>query len=96
VGRRPWRDASTLKLIEIPMERIGSRHCERRIDAAVLIQPFLRPALESGAIRVLGDPVSAFGNHHTDSAWFTTTAFAQRNPDVVTASCGRSATPPRT
>jgi NitT/TauT family transport system substrate-binding protein len=76
-------DASTLKLIEIPMSASAAAIANGRIDAAVLIQPFLRPALESGAIRVLGDPVSAFGNHHTDSAWFTTTAFAQRNPDVV-------------
>jgi len=89
-------DASTLKLIEIPMSASAAAHCERthRCGRA---HPAISPAaLESGAIRVLGDPVSAFGNHHTDSAWFTTTAFAQRNPDVVNASCGRSATPPRT
>jgi NitT/TauT family transport system substrate-binding protein len=76
-------DASTLKLIEIPMSASAAAIAGGRIDAAILIQPFLRPALESGAIRVLGDPVSAFGSHHTDSAWFTTTAFAQKNPDVV-------------
>jgi NitT/TauT family transport system substrate-binding protein len=76
-------DASTLKLIEIPMSASAAAITSGRIDAAVLIQPFLRPALDSGAVRVLGDPVSAFGNHHTDSAWFTTTAFTQTNPDAV-------------
>jgi NitT/TauT family transport system substrate-binding protein len=76
-------DASTLKLIEIPMSASAAAIAGGRIDAAILIQPFLRPALESGAVRVLGDPVSAFGNHHTDSAWFTTTAFTQKSPDVV-------------
>ena len=76
-------DASTVKLIEIPMSAAAVAITSGRIDAAVLGQPFLRPALESKTIRAVGDPISALGNHHTDSAWFTTTAFAQKNTDYV-------------
>jgi NitT/TauT family transport system substrate-binding protein len=76
-------DSTTLKLIEIPMSASSAAITGGRIDAAVLIQPFLRPALDSGAVRVLGDPVSAFGNHHTDSAWFTSIAYTQKNPELL-------------
>ncbi len=34
-------------------------------------------------MRSIGDPVSALGAHHTDSAWFTTIEYTQKNPDVV-------------
>ncbi len=85
---RSWVDAhggdsSTLKLIELPMSAAALALTSGRIDAAVLAQPFLRPALESGTLRAAGDPVSALGDHHTDSAWFTTVALTQANPDLV-------------
>jgi NitT/TauT family transport system substrate-binding protein len=88
LSMRTWVDAhggdsATLKLIELPMSAVALAIAGGRIDAAVLAQPFLRPALESGSIRSVGDPVSALGAHHTDSAWFTTVAFAQSNPDFL-------------
>jgi NitT/TauT family transport system substrate-binding protein len=76
-------DASTLKLVELPMSAAPLAIAAGRIDAAVLVQPFLHTALESGRIRIIGDPVSALGAHHTDSAWFTTVAFTQKDPDAV-------------
>ena len=76
-------DSSTLKLIELPMSATAGAIANGRIDAAILVQPFIRPALDSGSIRILGDPASALGPHHTDSAWFTSVAFAQKNPDIV-------------
>lgn len=88
VSVRAWVDAkggdsSTLKLVELPISSVTAALTAGRIDAAVLIQPFLAPALAAGTIRSLGDPVSATGNHHTDSAWFTTIEYTQKNPDVV-------------
>jgi NitT/TauT family transport system substrate-binding protein len=88
LSMRAWVDAhggdsATLKLIELPMSAAPVAISSGRIDAAVLAQPFLRQALEGGSVRIVGDPVSALGNHHTDSAWFTTIAFTQKSPEVV-------------
>jgi NitT/TauT family transport system substrate-binding protein len=88
ISMRTWVDAhggdsSTLKLIELPMSSVTLALSTGRIDAAVLIQPFLAPALAAGNVRSIGDPVSALGAHHTDSAWFTTIEYTQKNPDVI-------------
>jgi NitT/TauT family transport system substrate-binding protein len=76
-------DSSTLKLVELPMSAVAVALGANRIDAAVLAAPFLAPALDNGTVRILADPVAALGNRHTDSAWFTTIAYTQKNPDVV-------------
>jgi NitT/TauT family transport system substrate-binding protein len=88
LGVRSWVDvhggsAASVKLVELPMGSAVAAIIAGRIDAAVLGQPFVRPAAGNPAIRLVGDPLSALGNHHTDSAWFMTTAYVQANPDVV-------------
>ena len=76
-------DSSTVKLIELPMSATTAAIVSGRIDAAVLIQPFLSRSLAEGSIRSIGDSVSALGARHTDSAWFTTIEYTQKNPDAV-------------
>jgi NitT/TauT family transport system substrate-binding protein len=76
-------DSSTVKLVELPMSAVPVAIGAGRIDAAVLAQPYLGPALDAGTVRVLADPVAALGNRHTDSAWFTTIEFTQKNPEFV-------------
>jgi NitT/TauT family transport system substrate-binding protein len=88
IAARSWVDAhggdsSTVKLIELPTSTAVEGVVSGRVDAAVVVQPFLARALDTGSVRVLGDPVSALGNHHTDSLWFMTTAYVQKNADVV-------------
>ena len=85
---RTWVDAhggdsTTIKLIELPMSAAAVALNGGRVDAAVIAQPFLRPAIETKTIRVVGDPISALGTHHTDSAWFTTIAYTQQHPEIV-------------
>jgi NitT/TauT family transport system substrate-binding protein len=85
---RAWVDAhggdsSTLKLLELPMSATTGAVATGRIDAAVMIQPFLARALETEAVRSLGDPVAAIGSHHTDSVWFTSIDYARKNADTV-------------
>jgi NitT/TauT family transport system substrate-binding protein len=77
-------DSSTVKLLELPMSAATAAITSGRIDAAVLIQPFLSRSLAEGSVRSIGDPVGSLGAHHTDSAWFTTIAYTQKNPDAVT------------
>jgi NitT/TauT family transport system substrate-binding protein len=76
-------DSSTVKLLELPMSSVTLAIVSGRIDAAVLIQPFLSQALQDGSVKSIGDPASALGNHHLDSLWFTTIAYAKQNPDAV-------------
>jgi NitT/TauT family transport system substrate-binding protein len=88
LAARAWIDAhggdsSSVKFIELPMSSAAATIASGRVDAAVMVHPFLARALEAGTIRVAGDPVSALGNHHTDSLWFTTIAYAQKNPGVI-------------
>ncbi len=88
IAVRAWVDAhggdsSTLKLLELPTSSVAAALTGGRIDAAVMIQPFLAQALAGGSVKSIGDPVGALGNHHTDSAWFMTIAYTQKNPDAV-------------
>src|SRR5580698_7866104 len=55
-------DSSTIKLTEIPMQQAALAVEAGRIDAAVVIQPFLDAALAAGRVRVLADPNSAVAN----------------------------------
>ncbi len=88
LATRAWVDAhggdsSTIKLVEVPMAQVGATIEAGRIDAGVIIQPFLAAALVDGKIRALGNPGAALGAHYMQSCWFTTAAFAAKNPDTI-------------
>lgn len=76
-------DSSTIKFVELPMSSAAEALGAGRIDAAVIVEPYLDGDLEAGTIRNLGDPVGAIGRHHTDSVWFMTADYVKKNPDVV-------------
>jgi NitT/TauT family transport system substrate-binding protein len=76
-------DSTTLKLVEIPMSQADAAVDTGRIDAAIVVQPFFQTALATGKVRSLGDPSSALGLHFMQSAWFTSTDYAAKNPDVI-------------
>jgi NitT/TauT family transport system substrate-binding protein len=76
-------DAATLKLTEIPMAQSANAIDTGRLDASVVIEPFLDVALSGGKMRSIGDPVSGIANHFMQSAWFTSSDYAATNPDAV-------------
>lgn len=76
-------DSTTLKLVELPMSSSIIALTSGRVDAVDLVPPYLAPALSSGAARSIGDVNSATGDHHTESVWFTTIDYAQKNPDTL-------------
>jgi NitT/TauT family transport system substrate-binding protein len=85
---RGWSDAhggdsSTLKLTEIPMSQAALAAETGRLDAAVVVEPFLGAALAAGKVRSLGDPISGIGGHFMQSAWFTSADFAAKNPEAI-------------
>jgi NitT/TauT family transport system substrate-binding protein len=88
LGVRAWADqhggdSATIKLTEIPMTQAGLAVGAGRLDAAVVIEPFLDAALADGKLRQLADPASAISPHFMQAAWFTTTDFAAKNPAAV-------------
>jgi NitT/TauT family transport system substrate-binding protein len=85
---RTWVDAhggdsASLKMTEVPMGGALAAVATGRIDAAILVFPFLRPALEAGKVRKLGDPGSAVAPRYLQSAWFTTREYADKNPNLM-------------
>lgn len=88
LGVRGWVDAhggdsATIKLTEVPMSQAALAAETGRIDAGVVVEPFLGAALAAGKVRSIGDPISGIGGHFMQSAWFTSADFAAKNPDAV-------------
>ena len=88
LGVRGWVDAhggdsSTLRLTEVPMSQAALAAEAGRIDAGVVVEPFLGAALTGGKVRSIGDPISGIGGHFMQSAWFTSADFAVKNPDAT-------------
>ena len=85
---RGWLDANggdsrTLKILEMPGTSVGPALAEGRIDAATLRNPGLAAVIGAGYGRAFAHPGDALGKRLLISAWFTTTAYASANRDVV-------------
>lgn len=76
-------DSATLKLTEIPMAQSAAAVESGRLDAAVVIEPFLDVAIAGGKLRAIGDPVSGIADHFMQSLWFTSADFAAKNPAAI-------------
>src|SRR5579875_3263423 len=61
----------------------GAALAQHRIAASLTIRPQLDQALASGQARVLAPAFSAISKNYLVSAWFTTTDYASKHPDVV-------------
>jgi NitT/TauT family transport system substrate-binding protein len=88
LAARAWTDAhggdsSTIKLVEVPLSQSSAAVETGRIDAAILIQPYLQMASTAGKLRIIGDPSSAIGTRFMQVAWFTSNDFAAKNPETV-------------
>ena len=88
LASRAWSDAhggdsSTLKLLEVPLSQSSAAVEAGRVDAAVLIQPYLQMASGNPKLRIIGDPSSAIGTRFMQVAWFTSNDFAAKNPETI-------------
>jgi ABC-type nitrate/sulfonate/bicarbonate transport system substrate-binding protein len=88
LGVRAWTDqhggdSATLKLTEIPMSQAALAAETGRLDATVVIEPFLQLAVAGGKVRAVCDPISGIATHFMQSAWFTSVDFAAKNPDAI-------------
>ena len=98
IAVRAWVDAhggdsSTLKLLELPTSAVAVALTSGRIDAAVMIQPFLANALAGGSVKSIGDPVGALGQPpHRLGVVHDDRVHAEESRMRSTASCARCAT----
>jgi NitT/TauT family transport system substrate-binding protein len=76
-------DSSTLKLVEIPIGAIGAAIESGRVAAGSANEPILGAALATGKLRVLAHTFDAVSPKFLFTAWFTTKAYAEANPGVM-------------
>jgi NitT/TauT family transport system substrate-binding protein len=76
-------DSKTVKQVELTYAAMLPALDEGRIDAAMVLQPTLQQALDSGKVRAIAAPHDAIAKRFTISAWFATTSYVAASPDVV-------------
>jgi NitT/TauT family transport system substrate-binding protein len=77
-------DSKTLKFVEMPGPAAVAAVEEGRIDGVDLNTPSLARALASGKVRAFAQIFNAIAPRFINTAWFTTTDYANANRDVVT------------
>jgi NitT/TauT family transport system substrate-binding protein len=88
VGLNAWLekngvDVSSIKYVEIPYSQMGPALSAGRIDAGVLIDPFLHEALTAGQARILANCYDAIAPTFLLSAFFSTSDFAAAHPEII-------------
>jgi NitT/TauT family transport system substrate-binding protein len=76
-------DTTKMRFVEIPFAEMGPALQRGTIDAAVISEPSLTSAKDKGLVRVFAKVFDAIAPEFLIGAWFTTTPFQQKNPDLV-------------
>jgi ABC-type nitrate/sulfonate/bicarbonate transport system substrate-binding protein len=76
-------DSKTIKQVEIPYSAIAAALDENRIEVGTLLQPMLSQAVDSGKVRVFAKSYDAIAPRFLITAWVTTKAFSDTNPELV-------------
>jgi NitT/TauT family transport system substrate-binding protein len=87
VATQAWIDktggrSGAVKFLEVPFPEMGAALADHRVDAALIAEPALTAAKKDGA-RVLGNAYDALGETWLIGGWFTTSRWAEMNPDVA-------------
>jgi len=82
-----WLDAgganiASVKVVELPLPAMEAALEQRRIDAAILVEPSLGKAL-AGDVRVLAYAYSSVAHTFLLSAYFATSSWAKANTDAL-------------
>jgi len=75
-------DISKVHVVEMPFSEMAAALQRGTVDGALMTEPALSQALNS-TVRSLANANLAVAPQYLLSAWFTTEAYAQKNPDVV-------------
>jgi NitT/TauT family transport system substrate-binding protein len=76
-------DYKTLKFVELPQSVSIGAIATHRVDAAVLLQPILADAIATKQVKVLGSAYDAIAPRFVFVAYFTSSDYAQKHPDIV-------------
>lgn len=85
---RNWMDknggnSKSLEFIELSMPQTVAALKANRIDAAIVVEPFVTIAKEQRAARILADAFDSVATRFLVGTWFATTTWAQANRDLV-------------
>jgi NitT/TauT family transport system substrate-binding protein len=83
-----WLEANganrrAVRRVEVTFPEMGPALERGTIDAATISEPFLTKAIKSGVARSIANPNLAIAPTFLLGAWFTTKAFAERNPELI-------------
>jgi len=76
-------DSRTVKWVEVPGSAAGDAIVAGRVDFALIQEPQLSAALETGKLRVLSDPYASVSTHCITSVYLVKTDFGSTNVDAL-------------
>ena len=74
-------DSSTVKFVELPFSDMGTALTEGRIDAAVVIEPFIPDAMAGG--RLLSNCFDGVASRYALTGFFAASDWAKSHPSIV-------------
>ena len=80
---RTGGDPNKVNYIEVPFPQMTDAVLQDRVDAAMLVEPFLSGGLKSGQLESIGWPYSTVQKRIPVSQFVTTRTWAQANPEIV-------------
>lgn len=76
-------EPSAVKFVEVPISDLTRALAAGRIDAAVLVDPFLQEALDAGQARVLAKCFDAIAPRFLIGTFFSTLDYTKTHPDII-------------
>jgi NitT/TauT family transport system substrate-binding protein len=88
LGTRAWLDkngiaAASVKFVEVSPASMAAALTQKRIDAAVMYEPFLSAAMATGTVRTIGKPYDAIAPHFMPSVWFGNTTWMSEHREAT-------------
>ncbi len=79
-------DPAKAKFVEVPFPNMEAALKAKRVDAAVMLEPFVTAGLAGGSTRVLeNEPFRVFGPRSLIASWFAKKSWLAANPDKAAA-----------
>jgi NitT/TauT family transport system substrate-binding protein len=75
-----WR---SVKFIELPLPSMPAALEQHRADCVTTFEPFITMGLDAGTLRIFANPNSSIASRWFTSLWISSTAFVQKNPDMI-------------
>lgn len=88
VATQTWLDQNggngkATQFVEIPYPSLLPQLEEGRVQAVVLLKPFIKDAVGTGKATVLGLVYSAIANRFLESVWYASADYIAGHPDVI-------------